>query len=95
MCSSTTDRHDGPCLNLIEMEIAMKRLAILSAGLILGSPALALAEEHGGYRGIGTLYFTFMGAILIYGVYDSFGKKAMYVMAPIIVVGLYLLLPDK
>ncbi len=49
----------------------MKRLAAFLAILILGSPALALAEEHGGYRGIGTLYFTFMGAILIYGVYDA------------------------
>jgi hypothetical protein len=73
----------------------MKRLAAFLAILILGSPALALAEESGGYRGIGSIYFTFMGAILIYGVYDSFGKKAMYVMAPIIVVGLYLLLPNK
>lgn len=82
-------------LNIIEKETQMKRLAALSAILTLGSPALALAEEHGGYRGIGTLYFTFMAAILIYGVYDSFGKKVMYVMAPIIVVGLYLLLPDK
>ena len=74
----------------------MKRLAGLSAGLILGSPTLALAAEHSaGYRGIGTLYFFFMGAILIYGVYDSFGKKAMYVLAPFIVVGLYLMLPDN
>jgi len=79
--------------NFIEKEFEMKRLVALSAVLTLGSPALALAEESGGYRGIGTLYFTFMGAILIYGVYDSFGKKAMYVAAPIIVVGLYLMLP--
>lgn len=74
----------------------MKRLAALSAGLILGSPALALAAEHNaGYRGIGTLYFFFMGAILIYGVYDSFGKKAMYVAAPFIMVGLYMMLPPS
>ena len=74
----------------------MKRLAVLSATLTLGSPTLALAVEHStGYRGIGQLYFTFMAAILIYGVYDSFGKKAMYVAAPIIVVGLYLLLPEN
>ncbi len=72
----------------------MKRLATLSAGLILGSPTLALAAEHSaGYRGIGQLYFSFMAAILIYGVYDTFGKTAMYVMAPIILVGLYLMLP--
>jgi hypothetical protein len=30
---------------------------------------------------------------LIYGVYDVFGKKAMYVAAPIIAIGMYLLLP--
>ena len=83
-------------LNIIEKESEMKRLAAFSATLILGSPALALAEEHSAwYRGIGMLYFTFMGAILIYGVYDSFGKIAMYVAAPIIVVGLYLLLPSN
>jgi hypothetical protein len=74
----------------------MKRVAALSAGLILGSPTLALAVEHSaGYRGIGQLYFSFMAAILIYGVYDAFGKTAMYVMAPIIVVGLYLMLPPS
>jgi hypothetical protein len=83
-------------LNLIKKETEMKRLAALSAGLILGSPSLALAVEHSaGYRGIGQLYFTLMGAILIYGVYDSFGKKAMYVAAPIIVIGLYMMLPEN
>jgi len=72
----------------------MKRLATFSAALILGSPALALAVEHNaGYRGIGQLYFTFMAAILIYGVYDSFGKTAMYVAAPVIVGVLYWMLP--
>ena len=81
-------------LNIIEKETEMKRLAALSAILILGSPTLALAAEHSaGYRGIGMLYYIFIAAILIYGVYDSFGKKAMYVAAPIIVVGLYLMLP--
>jgi hypothetical protein len=94
--NSTGHWDHGPCVNLIEMEIVMKRLAALSAGLILGSPTLAFAAEHSaGYRGIGQLYFFFMGAILIYGVYDSFGKKAMYVMAPIIVIGLYMMLPAE
>ncbi len=74
----------------------MKRVAALSAGLILGSPTLALAVEHSaGYRGIGQLCFSFMAAILIYGVYDAFGKTAMYVMAPIIVIGLYMMLPPS
>jgi hypothetical protein len=72
----------------------MKRLAALSAILALAYPTLALAEEHsGGYRGIGMLYYIFMAAILIYGVNDAFGKKAMYVAAPIIIIGFYLLLP--
>ena len=73
----------------------MKRLAALSTISILGSPALALAEEQsGGYRGIGMLYYFFMAAILIYGVNDAFGRKAMYVAAPIIIIGFYFLLPD-
>jgi len=72
----------------------MTRLATLLAGFVLGSPALALAVEHNAsYRGIGQLYFSFMAAILIYGVYDTFGKTAMYVTAPVILVGLYMMLP--
>ena len=74
----------------------MKRLAGLSAISILGSPVLALAEDHSaGYRGIGMLYYIFMAAILIYGVNDAFGKKAMYVFAPIIIIAFYFLLPDN
>ena len=72
----------------------MKRLATLTAGLILGSPALALAAEHSAsYRGIGLIYFTFIAGILIYGVYDAFGKKAMYVATPIILAWSYWMLP--
>jgi hypothetical protein len=59
------------------------------------SPSLALAEEvaHASYRGIGFIYYTIIGAILIYGVNDAFGKKAMLIAAPIIVLVLYLMLP--
>jgi hypothetical protein len=74
----------------------MKRLAILSAGLILGSPALALAEDHSaGYRGIGYIYFAFIAGILIYGVNDAFGKTAMYVATPIILAWAYWMLPPN
>lgn len=74
----------------------MKRLVTLSAGMILGSPALALAAEHSaGYRGVGMLYFSFISFILIYGVYDSFGKTAMYVAAPIILGWSYWMLPPN
>jgi hypothetical protein len=72
----------------------MNRVCSGLIGLTTFWPTLALAEEAGGtYRGIGSIYFTIIGAILIYGVYDAFGKKAMYVAAPIITIGLYLMLP--
>lgn len=68
-------------------------ITLLTMGL-LASPTVALAVEHNaGYRGIGYIYFTFIAVILIYGVYDSFGKTAMYVMTPIILVSLFLMLP--
>ena len=72
----------------------MTRFAMLLAMGLLASPTLAFAVEHNaGYRGIGYIYFSFIAAILIYGVYDAFGKTAMYVMTPIILVGLFLMLP--
>lgn len=74
----------------------MRRVAGILAGTSLAlGPSLALAEGAGGsYRGIGQIYYTFIAAVLIYGVYDTFGKKATYVAGPIIVVGLYLMLPS-
>jgi len=74
----------------------MKRTATILAGSILGSPTLALAAGHdAGYRGVGMLYFSFIAFILIYGVYDSFGKTAMYVAAPIILGWSYWMLPPN
>jgi hypothetical protein len=75
---------------------AMNRILRVSTGLMAFWPTLALAEEAGGsYRGIGSIYFTLMGSILIYGVYDSFGKRAAYILGPLIVIGLYLMLPAR
>jgi hypothetical protein len=75
-------------------ESAMTRSPMLLTMALLASPTLALAAEHSaGYRGIGYIYFTFIAAVLIYGVYDAFGKTAMYVMTPIILVSLFLMLP--
>jgi hypothetical protein len=73
----------------------MKRLLGALSGLALAvTPTVALAEGAGGsYKGIASIYFTFITVVLIYGVYDVFGKKAMYVAAPIIAIGMYLLLP--
>jgi uncharacterized membrane protein len=72
----------------------MTRFLTLFTMTLLGSPTMALAVEHNaGYRGIGYIYFSFIAAVLIYGVYDAFGKTSMYVMAPIILIGLFLMLP--
>ena len=72
----------------------MTRFTMLLTMGLLASPTLALAVAHNaGYRGIGYIYFSFIAAVLIYGVYDAFGKTAMYVMTPIILVSLFLMLP--
>lgn len=75
----------------------MKRLLGGLSGLALAwAPAVALAEGAGGsYKGIASIYFTFISVVLIYGVYDVFGKKAMYVAGPLIAIGMYLLVPEK
>jgi hypothetical protein len=73
----------------------MRRLIAWWLGMVaLLLPTLAFAEGAGGtYRGIGQIYFTFITVVLVYGVYDTFGKKAMYIAAPIIILGMYLMLP--
>lgn len=71
----------------------MKRLLSIFYGLVLMAvPSLALASEvGGGYEGIASMYYSLIAIILIYGVYDTFGKKAMYVATPIIVLVAYFL----
>ncbi|MEK9140184.1 MAG: hypothetical protein AAB308_03935 [Nitrospirota bacterium] len=62
----------------------MKRL-LSRTGLLTGTvliqalPALANAPEGGGapdYSGVTGIYYTMIGAILAYGVYDTFFKKS-------------------
>jgi hypothetical protein len=59
-------------------------------------PTLAWAEEGptGGYRGIATIYYTLIWVVLSYGLYDSFGRRALYIGAPIIAVIIYFALPS-
>ncbi|HEU4683555.1 MAG TPA: hypothetical protein VFS39_03530 [Nitrospira sp.] len=73
----------------------MSRLiAPVFAGLTVSMPAIALAEgAGGGYRGIGMMYYTLMWLVLSYGLYDTFGRTAMYIGAPILAVAAYMLLP--
>ena len=71
-------------------------LIFLWIGLAAWWPSLASAEEaqRGGYRGIASLYYTVIWCVLCYGLYDAFGKKAFYVGAPILALGIYLILPS-
>ena len=72
----------------------MKLIFSLLIGLAIWWPTFALAEGAGGtYRGIASIYYTLIWAILCYGIYDTFGKKAMYVGGPILAIGIYLILP--
>ncbi len=72
----------------------MRYLYALLLGLAVWWPALAYAEGAGGsYRGIASLYYTLMWGILCYGLYDTFGKTALYVGAPILAVITYMMLP--
>lgn len=74
----------------------MKLLMTLWIAFATWAPTLAFASEEmaGGYRGIATIYYTLMWAILCYGLYDSFGKKAMMIGAPLVGLLFYFLLPS-
>jgi uncharacterized membrane protein len=60
-------------------------------GWVLGlasvlAPAVALAEgAGGGYKGIAQIYYTFIAAILIYGVHDIFRSKKVTIGAAIVI----------
>ena len=72
----------------------MKLMLSLLITLAVWVPTFAFAEGAGGtYRGIAQIYFTLIWVILSYGLYDVFGKKALYVGSPILAIGIYLLLP--
>lgn len=72
----------------------MRLLHVFVFGFMTWWPTLASAEEvHGSYRGIGSIYYTFIWVVLCYGLYDAFGKKAMYIGAPILAIAAYFALP--
>ncbi len=80
----------------------MRRIRGLIYGLGAGwMPAVAAAEgAGGGYRGVATIYFSFITVVLIFGAYDVIGpepyrKKAMLVIGPIIAIAMYLMLPNE
>jgi hypothetical protein len=72
----------------------MRLMLILFTILTIWWPALASAEGAGGtYRGIASIYYTLMWVILSYGLYDTFGKTALYIGAPVLALGIYFMLP--
>jgi hypothetical protein len=40
------------------------------------------------------MYYTLIWGILAYGLWDAFGKKALYIGAPVIAIIIYFLLPS-
>lgn len=58
-------------------------------------PQVVLAEGAGGsYRGIATIYYMIIAAVLSYGVYDIFGKNVGKFAAPLIFIIMYVLVPN-
>ena len=56
------------------------RIATVTATILMASATYVLANEPKGegppdYSGISSIYYTLIGLILAYGVYDSFFKK--------------------
>jgi hypothetical protein len=74
---STSDKEGDP----------MSRLFGWLSGLALAvMPTLAWAEgAGGGYRGIASIYFTFITVVLIYGVHDAFRNKRITIAAAIVI----------
>ncbi len=66
----------------------MRRLLGTMTGLTLAlAPAIALAEgAGGGYKGIAQIYFTFISAVLIYGVHDTFHNKNITMAGAVVII---------
>lgn len=63
-----------------EMKRLLSRTGLLTGTLLIQAlPVLANVSEGGGppdYSGITGLYYTLIGVVLAYGVYDTFFKKS-------------------
>jgi hypothetical protein len=66
-------------LNYFEEGVPMSRIFAVVAGVLMSvSQALANEPKSGApdYSGISGIYYTLIGLILVYGVYDTFFKKS-------------------
>lgn len=65
----------------------MMRFVGIVTGLAFAlAPAIAWAEgAGGGYKGIAQIYYTFISAVLIYGVHDTFHNKTVTWIAVIVI----------
>ena len=67
----------------------MRRFVGTMMGLALAlTPALAWAEgARGGYKETAQIYFSFISAILIYGVHDTFHSKNVTIAGAVVILG--------
>ncbi len=66
----------------------MRRLMGILVGLApVLVPAAAWAEgAGGGYRGIAQIYYSFIAAVLIYGVHDTFKNRNVTIAGAVVIV---------
>jgi hypothetical protein len=66
----------------------MRRFLGTLTGLTLAcAPAIAWAEgAGGGYKGIAQIYFTFITAVLIYGVHDTFHNRNITIAGAVVII---------
>lgn len=66
----------------------MRRFLGTMTGLTLALvPAIAWAEgAGGGYKGIAQIYFTFITAVLIYGVHDTFHNRNITIAGAVVII---------
>ena len=73
----------------------MWKILLYLIGFLSLTPSLVWAEGAGGsYRGIATIYYMLIAAILSYGVFDIFGKVIGRFATPVIFIVMYFLVPN-
>ena len=61
------------------MSKMLGQVSAVAATLLIGASAVFANEPKGGapdYSGVTTIYYSFIGLVLAYGVYDTFFKKS-------------------